>query len=257
MCIASFVTFIGFIHLWTSVVCDKPKFELWHDKQCLLGQCHNCGVDIFKVCPKEFQSKKLIFWKSTRYEVVGFTKGGKEKKASKMEYNETPPHDLIQYLKLCLKEFVFHNYVACWQDVRCKEVLNFVFDDMVNSCIDFSKNYTTKVHNEIQNMHWHNFQMTILVDITYRPNPNYDPIDPNSQVLKEVHYYVSDDNNHDTFFIQHAFRLHWKFLKTKGFFLSLQVVWSDGYFGQFKSAKAWYFVCCYPMLIIGPDLIRG
>jgi hypothetical protein len=164
-----------------------------------LGQCHNCGVDIFKVCPKEFQSKKLIFWKSIRYEVVGFAEEGKEKKASKMEYNETPPCDLIQYLKPCLKELVLHNYVTCWQDVQCKEVLNIVSDDMVISCIDFSINYTTKVQNEIQNMHWHNFQVTILVHITYRHNPNYDHVDLNSQVLQVVHYYVSDDNSHDTF----------------------------------------------------------
>ncbi len=98
-----------------------------------------CGVDIFKVCPKEFQSKKLIVWKSIGYEVVGFIEEGKEKKASKMEYNEIPPHDFIQYLKLCLKEFVLHNYEACWQDVWCKEVLNIVFDDMVIFYIDFSK----------------------------------------------------------------------------------------------------------------------
>ncbi len=136
-------------------------------------------------------------------------------------------------------------------------MLNIVSDDMVISCIDFLENYTTKIHNEIQNMHWHNFEVTILVHITYCHNPNYDPIDPNSQVLKEVHYYVSDDNSHDTFFVQHAFRLHWKFLKIRGCFPSLHVVWNDGYFGQFKSAKAWYFVCRYPMLIIGLDLTRG
>jgi hypothetical protein len=114
-----------------------------------------------------------------------------------------------------------------------------------------------KVHNEIQNMHWHNFQVTILVHITYRRNPNYDHVHPNSQVLKEVHYYVSNDNNHEMFFVQHAFKLHWKFLKTRSCFPSLHVVWSDGYFSQLKSAKAWYFVCHYPMLIIGPDLTRG
>ncbi len=86
-----------------------------------------------------------------------FIEESKEKKASKVEYNEAPPRDLIQYLKPCLKEFVLHNYVAHWQDVWFKEVLSIVSNDMVISCIDLSKNYTMKVHNEIQNMHWHNF----------------------------------------------------------------------------------------------------
>jgi hypothetical protein len=96
--------------------------------------------------------------------------------------------------------------------------------------------------------------VTILVHITYHRNPKYDPANPNSQVLKKVHYYVFDDNSHDTFFVQHPFRLHWKFLKTRGCFPSLHVVWNDGYFGQFKSAKARYFVCCYPMLTIRPNV---
>jgi hypothetical protein len=38
--------------------------------------------------------EKLISWRSIRYEVVGFTKESKEK-ASKVEYNKTPPCDLI------------------------------------------------------------------------------------------------------------------------------------------------------------------
>jgi hypothetical protein len=60
---------------------------------------------------------------------------------------------------------VLHNYVAHWQDVWFKEVLSTVSNDMVISCIDLSENYTMKVQDEIQNMHWHNFQVTILVHI--------------------------------------------------------------------------------------------
>jgi hypothetical protein len=66
--------------------------------------------------------------------------------------------------------------------------------------------------------------VTILVHITYHYNPEYDPTDPNSQVFKKVHYYVFDDNNHDTFFVQHAFKLHGKFLQAKGCFPNLHVV---------------------------------
>lgn len=42
-----------------------------------------------------------------------------------------------------------------------------MFEDIVVSCIDFSKNYVMKVQNEIQDMHWLSFQMTVLVHITY------------------------------------------------------------------------------------------
>jgi hypothetical protein len=112
------------------------------------------------------------------HEVVGSIDEREEKKASKLEYKETPSCDLIQYMQPCLKEFVLHNYIARWQDSQFKEVLSNVFDDMVISCIDFSENYTMKIHNKIWNMHWHNFQVNILVHITYQSNPYYDPAEP-------------------------------------------------------------------------------
>ncbi len=67
---------------------------------------------------------------------------------------------------------------------------------MVISCIEFSENYAFKTQNEVQDMHQYNMQITILVHITYIVNVEYDVIDPQSfRVLKEVHYYISDDQN--------------------------------------------------------------
>jgi hypothetical protein len=67
-------------------------------------------------------------------------------------------------------------------------------------------------------MHWHNFQVSILVHITYNRNPEYDILDSNSlPFFKEIHYYVSNDKHHDSLFVQHAFMLHWEFLQTIGF----------------------------------------
>lgn len=58
-------------------------------------------------------------------------------------------------------------------------------------------------------MHYYNLQITILVHITYRVNPNFDPTIPQcSWILKEVHYYVSDDKTHDSLFVQHVLHLH-------------------------------------------------
>jgi hypothetical protein len=73
-----------------------------------------------------------------------------------------------------------------------------------------------KVQNKIQDMHWFSFQITVLIHITYHHNPHYDLVTKNSKTLKEVHYYVFDENDHDTLFVQHAFKLHWEFLKSKG-----------------------------------------
>jgi hypothetical protein len=79
---------------------------------------------------------------------------------------------------------------------------------MVVSYIDFFEKYTMRIQNEIQNMHWHNFQVNILVHITYHRNPGHDGTDLDSPLLKEIHYYVSNDTSHDSLFVQHAFMLH-------------------------------------------------
>jgi hypothetical protein len=50
----------------------------------------------------------------------------------------------------------------------------------------------------MKNMQWYNFQINILVHITYIVNPEFGLTSPkNPQILKEVHYYRSDDKNHD------------------------------------------------------------
>jgi hypothetical protein len=85
-------------------------------------------------------------------------------------------------------------------------------------------------------MHWHNEQVTILVHITYRQNPNWQLENEEPLLLKEIHYYISDDRTHDSLFVQHCFMLNWEFLREHGILPEHHIIWSDGYRGQFKSA---------------------
>jgi hypothetical protein len=57
-------------------------------------------------------------------------------------------------------------------------------------------------------MHWFSFQIAILVHITYEYNPTFDPTHANSKFLKEVHYYIWNEKDHDALFMQHAFKLN-------------------------------------------------
>jgi hypothetical protein len=120
------------------------------------------GISIFKICPQELQYEKFIHWTSIRYEVVGKTDVGKYKKVHKVDYHETQPRELLKYLNPHLKEFVLHNYVSRWQYLKFKECLQNFTHDAIISCVDFSESYTLKIENEIQNMHWYNFQVRIL-----------------------------------------------------------------------------------------------
>jgi hypothetical protein len=133
-----------------------------------------------------------------------------------------------------------------------------ILEDIILSYIYFSENYAFKTQNEVQDMHWYNFQITILVHITYRMNLNFDPtIFQCSWILKGVHYYVSDDKTHDSLFVQHVLILHWEYLKGKECFPKHHVVWSNGCSTQFKSARTWYFIAWYPQLTICEERLEG
>jgi hypothetical protein len=61
------------------------------------------------------------------------------------------------------------------------------------------------MQNEVQDIYWYNFQVSILVHITYMQNQLYDPSDASTWILKEIHYYLSDDEQHNTLFDSIAF----------------------------------------------------
>ncbi len=152
-----------------------------------------------------------------------------------------PPRDDILLVtttrKFCAPQFL-------GQMARCPvQVVSVDFaEGCVISCVDFSKNYTLRVHNEIQNMHSHNFQVTSLVHICYRKLTQRNTLENGFGVVKEVHYYVLDDTMHDTLFVQHAFMLHQHHLKWEGCYPKVHYVWNDGCSGQFKSMRAQQFV---------------
>jgi hypothetical protein len=43
-------------------------------------------------------------------------------------------------------------------------------------------------------MHWHNFHINIFVHLTYRLNPTYILGGEMPKIIKELHYYISNDN---------------------------------------------------------------
>jgi hypothetical protein len=111
-CFVNLVFFNDLTQLWMSVFFPKPELSLWHAKSCLEGLCSNYGVDNLKVCLKELNPSQLVQWKNIKYEVVGKTNDGRDKKARKLEYHESHPIVLLEYLKPHLKEFTLHNYIA-------------------------------------------------------------------------------------------------------------------------------------------------
>ena len=64
----------------------------------------------------------------------------------------------------------------------------------------------------------------------------FDSNENNHEVIKEYHFYISDDRTHDTCFVQHCFGMLYKELSRRKINFKEHWVWSDGCAGQFKSA---------------------
>jgi len=47
----------GTTSLW-EFVCPKLEFDEWFKKECLYGECPNCGVDKFKLCNVVYNGRK-------------------------------------------------------------------------------------------------------------------------------------------------------------------------------------------------------
>jgi hypothetical protein len=155
-------------------------------------------------------------------------------------YKETTPFELVKYFKLTLQKFISHNYIARWQDSQCKLAMEGLREGQILSHIDFSENYKFQTQDEVQSQYYHTVSVTILVHITYRLVVNQ--ARNTSKIVKESHFYISDDKKHDSFFVQHCMLQHWTWLKELGVSPTEHVVFSDGSSAQFKGCNSMFFV---------------
>jgi len=81
--------------------------------------------------------------------------------------------------------------------------------------VDYVENYSFQWQNEMQSQHRFNFQVMILVHLTFRVQVDWDG-NLESKIVIEYHFYFSDDKQHDNLFMQHCFGLHKEFFQTQG-----------------------------------------
>ena len=210
-CKAHVKAFPGTTALWQDIVCPKPSNAEWHALACVMGDCSECGVSKLAICPAELETATTVTWKRFENEIIGHTPEGKPRKRIVEVYKETPPSVFFEYLQDKLPQFVKHNFVARWQDAHCKLAMENLGEDCILSHIDFAENYTFEIQNQIQSMYWCSTQVSILVHITYRMNSD-------GVIVKDSHFYISDDEKHDSLFVQHRMMQHWQWLQSEGTF---------------------------------------
>ena len=73
-----------------------------------------------------------------------------------------------------------------------------------------------------------------MVHITYQHGP--DSNEEKHVILKESHFYISDDQTHDIHYVQPCFKLFYDHVIAMDISFCHLLVWSDGFVGQFKNA---------------------
>jgi hypothetical protein len=74
-------------------------------------------------------------------------------------------------------------------------------EEVLVSHIDFAENYSFAIQNKVQSMYYFNTSVTILVYIIMWKE--------GKTVMKQTHFYVLDDKDHDSPYVQYCLLLHW------------------------------------------------
>ena len=119
----------------------------------------------------------------------------------------------------------------------CKET--FCIDTII-SVFYFAKNYTLQPQNETQSQYYNSIQIVIFCHITYRHAP--DSVEDNRKIIREYHFYMSDNRSHSNEFVQHCFKNYFDFLHEHAISMDRHIIWSDNCIGQFKNAHIFYWL---------------
>ena len=96
--------------------------------------------------------------------------------------------------------------------------------------------------NEIQSLYYHSDQFNIMVHISYRHGPANTK--DNTFMLKDYHFYISDERCHELAFVQHSFQIFCNHLKDNSLQMEQHCILSDGCAGKLKNDRVlqWFFM---------------
>jgi len=143
--------------------------------------------------------------------------------------------DFISEFRGKIQQYIKHVDMARWQDEQFRICWDTFPLGTILSVVDFAENYTLQPQNEIQSQYYHSEQVSIMVHITYRHGP--DSTEEKRVIVKESHFYISDDRTHDIHYMQHCFKLFYDHVIAMDIPFYRHLIWSDGCAGQFKNAR--------------------
>ena len=148
-----------------------------------------------------------------------------------------------------IRPYLHHSFFAKWQAQQFQTLRDTFPHGTVLSVVDFAENYSFVHQKEIQSEYYFSKQITIMVHVCYRhAQSELDHVESTNEertIKKEYHFYISDDKEHDTLFVQHCFTIFFENLRSRGVKFENHFVWSAGCATQFKYSWTFYAICRY------------
>ncbi|XP_057867281.2 uncharacterized protein LOC131074642 [Cryptomeria japonica] len=225
----------------SSVLCKRDDGCIYYKMMCLRGFCpmqqlHRClYLDSTHEIGKELVS--IGKYKSFTYGV----KDGKELKRRGLVKRDICVADFMKmFQEKLVYEYIGHTHRARWLDEQFKLCKDTFPLDTIVSVIDFAENYALKLQNEIQSMYYHSTQVTIFVHIAFMHA--HDSTEEDKKVIREYHFYISDDCTHSSEFVQGCFTVFYDSLRKRDIRYNQHLIWLDNCTAQFKNARMFYWL---------------
>ena len=230
------------------LLCKRADGELYHQMKCIDGECTLCSIHNIEDCiPRSLRKEgsPLVCVKHFEYTEVSRRDQSTAKKLDLVRKEMTMP-DFFKAFKMELFAFVKHDFTNQWQSYQYKQCLDQFKVGSVVIAMDFAENHAFLFQEEIQSLHWTPHQCTVFVVVLYRHAEETVDGDGNKStdnvrhIVKEHHFFISDDGVKDVEWVKHALDLLVIDLMKRSISVKGVTFWSDGCAAQFKSGSAFW-----------------
>ena len=138
---------------------------------CILCTCDNCGEDKYKERLMDLNRDKLSDTRKRFMIQLWITKT--ERKEGKVQsfldwkFERSSYVDLIDLLMNKVKSMAEHSFMASWNYYQYKLARRNIIQGDIIMVHDCAQNYLCSHQNEVQGLHWHHKQVTVMATVAH------------------------------------------------------------------------------------------
>ena len=204
-------------------LCPKRDADLYHQKDCIMRVCSDCGISKLKFMKEEMdvsEDAPSVKWRKFEYVVLGVSEDGKERKRLQLVEKTTRPGKMFAYLQKLLHTYSSHQFRARWQNQQFQALIDNLPIGHVCAVHDYSENYSCVMQNQLQSLYFSQTQVSIHVTVLHRhallDKDGEESTETKPVIITEHLFVISKDCKHDHHSVHRARELMDGYLKEIG-----------------------------------------